>query len=152
MALRTQRKEILEYEANRMDRSKMSKSVAMGAMALGMAWMGAGTAVAGAASEATIERDPEPAHMTVGIIRNRTNIYTKGWVKCYGINAADKNTCHTATINCGTNAPRNDPDAFVAVPKGLCTRIAGGSLVPKISVRAARADGMPMADATAGGE
>ncbi|HEX7348629.1 MAG TPA: DUF2282 domain-containing protein, partial [Rhodanobacteraceae bacterium] len=112
--------------------------------ALGMTWLGGGIAVAGTASAATIKQDPKPPVMTAAIIRNRTKIYTQGWVKCYGINAADKNTCHTATVNCGTNAPEHDPDAFVAVPKGLCTRIAGGSLTPKIAVQAAKADGMPL--------
>lgn len=133
-----------------MRRNKMIESALTGVIAFGMTCMGTGVAVAGSASVATIKPDPKPPRMTVAIIRNRTNIYTKGWVKCYGINAADKNTCHTATINCGTNAPRNDPDAFVAVPKGLCTRIAGGSLTPKIAVSAAKADGMPLTDANSG--
>lgn len=124
--------------------SKMTPSALMGAIALGVASLGTGVAVAATSPAATIKRDPKPPVMTAAIIRNRTNIYTKGWVKCYGINAADKNTCHTATVNCGTNAPRNDPDAFVAVPKGLCTRIAGGSLTPRIAITAAKADGMPL--------
>lgn len=132
-----------------MHRNKMIESALTGVVAVGMTCLGTGTAMASSATAATIKNDPKPPQMTAAIIRNRTNIYTKGWVKCYGINAADKNTCHTATVNCGTNAPRNDPDAFVAVPKGLCTRIAGGSLVPKITVSAAKADGMPLTNAPA---
>lgn len=132
------------------DRNKMTKSAFVGVIALGMAWLGTGVAMAGTSSAAAIPHDPKPPDLTVAIIRNRTMLYTKNWVKCYGINAADKNTCNTATVNCGTNAPQNDPDAYIAVPKGLCTRIAGGSLIPKISVKAAEADGMPLPDATSG--
>ena len=130
-----------------MNPDKITKSAITGVIAFGMTWLGTGIAIAGASSAATIKPDPKPPVMTAAIIRNRTKIYTEGWVKCYGINAADKNTCHTATVNCGTNAPKNDPDAFVAVPKGLCTRIAGGSLTPQITVKAAKDDGMPLTGA-----
>ncbi len=133
-----------------MNRDRITKSALMGAIALGVTSLGTGLAMAGTASVATIKQDPKPPIMTASIIRNRTLIYTEGWVKCYGVNAADKNTCHTVTINCGTNAPRNDPDAFIAVPKGLCTRIAGGSLVPKITVKAAKTDGMPLTGVNSG--
>lgn len=133
-----------------MDHNKMMKSALMGVIAFGMTSLGTGIAVAGTSSVATIKQDPEPARLTAAIIRNRTMQYTNGWVKCYGINAADKNTCNTATVNCGTNAPKNDPDAYIAVPKGLCTRIAGGSLEPKITIKAAEEDGMPLTDAVSG--
>lgn len=134
-----------------MDCNKVARSALLGAIAFGMTSLGTGAAVAGTSSVATIKPDPKPPIMTEAIIRNRTKIYTDGWQKCYGINAADKNTCHTVTINCGTNAPQNDPDAFVAVPNGMCTRIAGGSLVPSISIERARAAGMPIpTDATSG--
>ena len=49
--------------------------------------------------------------------------------KCYGISAAGKNDCATATSSCaGTSRVDRQSDAFVAVPKGLCLKIAGGSL------------------------
>lgn len=52
--------------------------------------------------------------------------------KCYGIAAAGHNDCATATSSCaGTSSVDNQGDAFVVVPAGLCTRIAGGSLEPK---------------------
>ncbi|MEO7066772.1 MAG: DUF2282 domain-containing protein [Rhodanobacter sp.] len=127
-----------------MNPNKVTKAAITGVIALGMTWLVTGTAIAGTSPAATIKPDPKPPVMTAAIILNRTKIYTDGWVKCYGINAADKNTCHTATVNCGTNAPKNGPDAFVAVPNGLCTRIAGGSLTPKITVKAAKEDGMPL--------
>lgn len=52
--------------------------------------------------------------------------------KCYGIAAAGKNDCATKTSSCaGTSKVDNQGDAFLAVPKGLCEKIAGGSLTPK---------------------
>ena len=50
---------------------------------------------------------------------------------CYGINAAGKNDCGTATHSChGMAEQAHDPASFVLVPTGLCTRIEGGSLEP----------------------
>ncbi|NKD76218.1 DUF2282 domain-containing protein [Haematospirillum sp. H1815] len=52
--------------------------------------------------------------------------------KCYGIAAAGKNDCATATSSCaGTSKVDRQGDAFIAVPKGTCTKISGGSLEPK---------------------
>jgi len=49
--------------------------------------------------------------------------------KCYGVAAAGKNDCQTATNSCaGTAEKDRQPDAFVNLPKGLCSKIAGGSL------------------------
>ncbi|NNM62512.1 MAG: DUF2282 domain-containing protein [Steroidobacteraceae bacterium] len=51
--------------------------------------------------------------------------------KCYGINAAHKNDCHTVGHSCaGQDAKARDPNAFIAVPAGLCQKIAGGSTKP----------------------
>ena len=51
--------------------------------------------------------------------------------KCYGVAAAGKNDCQTASNSCaGTSEKDRQPDAFVSLPKGLCTKIAGGSLTP----------------------
>ena len=50
--------------------------------------------------------------------------------KCYGVAAAGKNDCQTASNSCaGTSERDRQPDAFVNLPKGLCGKIAGGSLV-----------------------
>ena len=52
--------------------------------------------------------------------------------KCYGVAAAGKNDCATATSSCaGTSKVSNQSDAFLAVPSGLCEKLAGGSLEPK---------------------
>lgn len=52
-------------------------------------------------------------------------------VRCYGINAAHKNQCKTATGSCaGTDAMARDPNAFVFVPTGTCGLIDGGTTRP----------------------
>ncbi|TAM94110.1 MAG: DUF2282 domain-containing protein [Rhodanobacteraceae bacterium] len=54
-------------------------------------------------------------------------------VECYGINAAYKNDCKTVGHACaGQDTKPRDPNAFVAVPAGLCQKVAGGSLQPAI--------------------
>lgn len=48
--------------------------------------------------------------------------------KCYGINAAYKNDCKSPGHSCaGQDATARDPQAFIAVPAGLCAKIDGGS-------------------------
>lgn len=50
---------------------------------------------------------------------------------CYGINKAHMNDCATGDNACaGQTTKDRDPDAFVLLPKGVCTRIVGGSLTP----------------------
>ncbi len=52
--------------------------------------------------------------------------------KCYGIAKAGMNDCQTAGHSCSGSAVKdNQADAFIFLPKGLCTRIVGGSLVTK---------------------
>jgi len=52
--------------------------------------------------------------------------------KCYGVAAAGQNDCATNNSSCaGTSKTDNQGDAFLALPKGLCAKLAGGSLEPK---------------------
>lgn len=52
--------------------------------------------------------------------------------KCYGVAKAGQNDCATKTSSCaGTSKVDNQADAFIAVPKGLCDKLVGGSLEPK---------------------
>jgi len=52
--------------------------------------------------------------------------------KCYGVAKAGMNDCATETSSCaGTSKADNQGDAYIAVPKGTCDKIAGGSLAPK---------------------
>ena len=49
--------------------------------------------------------------------------------KCYGIAKAGKNDCQTAKSSCaGTSKKDGQTDAWIAVPKGACEKIVGGSL------------------------
>lgn len=51
------------------------------------------------------------------------------FVKAYGINAAFKNDCKSPGHSCaGQDSRARDPNAFVAIPVGLCAKIAGCSL------------------------
>ncbi|MBS0212043.1 MAG: DUF2282 domain-containing protein [Proteobacteria bacterium] len=51
--------------------------------------------------------------------------------KCYGINAAHKNDCKSPGHSCaGQDTTARDPNAFVAVPSGLCEKIDGGKPQP----------------------
>lgn len=52
--------------------------------------------------------------------------------KCYGIAKAGKNDCQTANGSCAGSAKKdNQGDAFIALPKGSCDKIVGGSLKPQ---------------------
>ena len=56
----------------------------------------------------------------------------KDMEKCYGIVKAGKNDCQTSNSACaGTAEVDNKPTAFIALPKGTCEKIVGGSLKPK---------------------
>ena len=48
--------------------------------------------------------------------------------KCYGVAKAGHNDCQTANGSCaGTATADNQGDAWIIVPKGLCTKLTGGS-------------------------
>lgn len=48
--------------------------------------------------------------------------------KCYGVAKAGHNDCQTANSSCaGTSKMNGQKDAFIAVPKGTCAKIVGGS-------------------------
>ena len=52
--------------------------------------------------------------------------------KCFGIAAAGKNDCQTATHSCAGEATTADAgDSWIYVPAGTCLKINGGSLTPK---------------------
>lgn len=67
---------------------------------------------------------------TAGIVGSATALADKAeFEKCYGIAVAGKNDCQTATSSCaGTSTEDRQPDAFVAVPTGTCSKISGGTL------------------------
>lgn len=48
--------------------------------------------------------------------------------KCYGVAKAGKNDCAGGKLSCaGQSKVDGDKAAFIAVPAGLCDRLAGGS-------------------------
>jgi uncharacterized membrane protein len=52
--------------------------------------------------------------------------------KCYGVVKAGKNDCAGAAHACAGQAKVDSGGKeFVALPKGTCARLAGGSLTPK---------------------
>lgn len=55
----------------------------------------------------------------------------KNMEKCYGVNAAYKNDCMSPGHSCaGQDAKARDPNVFVLMPAGLCSKIAGGKTKP----------------------
>ncbi|MHB1241654.1 MAG: hypothetical protein B7Z66_11430 [Chromatiales bacterium 21-64-14] len=51
--------------------------------------------------------------------------------KCYGIAKAHQNDCKTSDHACkGKSTKNGDPQSFIALPKGVCAKIAGGSTTP----------------------
>jgi uncharacterized membrane protein len=51
---------------------------------------------------------------------------------CYGIAAASKNDCKTASHSCAGTATKDaQGDSWIYVPVGTCSKIIGGSTTPK---------------------
>jgi uncharacterized membrane protein len=51
--------------------------------------------------------------------------------KCYGVAKAGKNDCAAGAHSCAGQSTKNfDKASFVEVPKGVCEKLAGGSLTP----------------------
>lgn len=49
--------------------------------------------------------------------------------KCFGIAKAGRNDCATANSSCaGTSTQDRQRDAYIAIPKGTCSKISGGHL------------------------
>ncbi|MGH8162051.1 MAG: BufA1 family periplasmic bufferin-type metallophore [Gammaproteobacteria bacterium] len=107
------------------DANVLIKSALASVIALGVAGFGAGMT----ANAQPAKTDSKPPDMTKSVAQN-LSMAQQGWVKCYGINATNKNSCRTALVSCGGNAKARDPNAYVLVPAGLCKQIAGGSLKP----------------------
>lgn len=54
--------------------------------------------------------------------------------KCYGVAKAGMNDCggKGLTHSCqGQSKKDNDPNEWISVPKGTCSKITGGSLTPE---------------------
>jgi uncharacterized membrane protein len=67
--------------------------------------------------------------LSVNISSPSSALAQEGMEKCYGVAAAGKNDCATATSSCaGTSASDNQTDAFIYLPAGTCSKVTGGSL------------------------
>ena len=65
---------------------------------------------------------------SAGGMQNNPKNMTQSTVKCYGVNAANKNDCQSPGHSCaGLDKKARDPNAFVEMPAGLCAKISGGS-------------------------
>ncbi|WP_305373615.1 BufA1 family periplasmic bufferin-type metallophore [Photobacterium leiognathi] len=63
-----------------------------------------------------------------GSVASTSAVAGEGKEKCYGVAKAGKNDCATKTSSCaGTSKVDGQKDAFIAVPKGMCDRLHGGS-------------------------
>ena len=85
----------------------------------------------GVASAASVAMAQSSMPMSGSMAKMKTEQMMKKdkYVPCYGINAAYKNDCQSPGHSCaGQDSKARDPNAFVAVPAGVCTKIAGGSL------------------------
>jgi len=57
--------------------------------------------------------------------------YAAEMEKCYGVAKAGHNDCQTANGSCAGSAKMDrQKDAFIALPKGTCGKIVGGTLKP----------------------
>ena len=68
---------------------------------------------------------------TALLLAAQVQAQTPATEKCFGVAKAGKNDCQTATSSCaGTSRRDAQKDAWLSVPKGVCEKISGGSLMP----------------------
>lgn len=104
-----------------MTHAQLLKSVLAGTVALGF------TSMATLAAAQPMKMTPEM--MKAAQEKTMQTMKDMHYLKCYGINAAFKNDCKSASHSCaGQDATARDPGTFVLTPVGLCGKIAGGSL------------------------
>lgn len=114
-----------------MNSSKALRSALACALALGVA---STASVAMAAPSQSIMQVPPHMKMTqkmskMQIMKTMSYMKESHFAPCYGVNAAYKNDCKSPGHSCaGQDSKARDPNGFVAMPAGLCTKIAGGSL------------------------
>ena len=70
--------------------------------------------------------------LALGTLSLSSTVNAEEKERCYGVAKAGHNDCQTANSSCaGTSTMDNQGDAFVALPKGLCDKLAGGTLEPQ---------------------
>jgi uncharacterized membrane protein len=78
--------------------------------------------------------------LTLGALGSQSAAFAaekKDVEKCYGVAKTGKNDCKTLSNACaGHSFQDGQKDAFIALPKGTCERIVGGSLdAPKAGAK-----------------
>jgi uncharacterized membrane protein len=74
--------------------------------------------ILGALALAAIQANAAPAAMKPGM------------EKCYGVAAAGKNDCAAGAHSCAGQSTKNfDKASFVELPAGVCSKLAGGSMM-----------------------
>ncbi len=102
-----------------MNHSQILKSALACAVTLGLA----------SAASVAMAQSSMPMSGSMAKMKTEQMMKKDKYVPCYGINAAYKNDCVSPGHSCaGQDSKARDPNAFVAVPAGVCTKIAGGSL------------------------
>ena len=72
---------------------------------------------------------PSYAQMKDPVKENMMRMEKNKLEKCYGINAVAKNDCAEGKHSCAGQATQaRDPQSFVLLPAGDCSKIAGGKL------------------------
>lgn len=97
------------------------------------------TAAIGLAIAAPIATPAVAAEMSNGMSRTAETPVQKTaammkkfhYVACWGVAAAGKNDCASGSHSCaGQSTVNNDPASFVAMPEGICLKLAHASLKP----------------------
>lgn len=116
-----------------MDRRTLTVSAVATALAL----------AAGAATPASAQMTPQmqkkldmmlkehPGASKSVIEKNMQRVAAQNLQKCYGVNAVGRNDCAAGAHSCAGQATKaRDPNSFVLLPQGDCSKLAGGSLKP----------------------
>ncbi len=74
---------------------------------------------------------PAFAQMSSPVEKTKAMMKKFHYVACWGVAAAGKNDCASGAHSCAGQATiNNDPASFVAMPKGICLKLAHASLTP----------------------
>jgi uncharacterized membrane protein len=118
-----------------MDRRTFTVSVLTSA--LGLATAAAVTSASGAQLSPAMQKTlnmmlkEHPGANKNIIERNMERVAAQHLQRCYGINAVGRNDCAAGAHSCAGQATMaRDPNSFVLLPTGDCSKIAGGSLKP----------------------
>jgi len=79
-------------------------------------------------SQSTLIKTALTGAMAAGLLALTSTTAVAGSTeKCMGVAKAGKNDCGTSQHSCAGQAKvDNDPEEWVAVPKGTCEKLAGG--------------------------